>query len=36
VVALPKELTVAQRIELAEAFIAEFADRYRYLYLCHS
>jgi hypothetical protein len=30
VVALPKELTVAQRIELAEAFIAEFADRYRY------
>ena len=34
VVALPKELTVAQRIELAEAFIAEFADRYRYPFTC--
>lgn len=30
VIALPKELTVEQRIELAEAFIEEFADRYRY------
>lgn len=34
VVALPKELTVAQRIELAEAFIAEFADSYRYPFTC--
>lgn len=34
VVALPKELTVAQRIELAEQFIAEFADRYRYPFTC--
>jgi hypothetical protein len=30
VVALPKELTSEQRIELAEQFIQEFADRYRY------
>lgn len=34
VVALPKELTMAQRIELAEAFIAEFADSYRYPFTC--
>ena len=34
VVALPKELTQEQRIELAEAFIAEFADRYRYPFTC--
>lgn len=34
VVALPKELNQAQRIELAEAFIAEFADRYRYPFTC--
>lgn len=34
VVALPKELNQAQRIELAEAFIAEFADRYRYPFSC--
>lgn len=34
VVALPKELTVVQRIELAEAFIAEFADRYSYPFTC--
>ena len=32
--ALPKELTQEQRIELAEAFIAEFADRYRYPFTC--
>lgn len=34
VVALPKELNQAQRIELAEAFIAEFADRYQFPYSC--
>ena len=34
VVAFPKELTQAQRIELAEEFIAEFADRYRYPFTC--
>jgi hypothetical protein len=34
VVALPKELSKAQRIELAEQFIAEFADRYRYPFTC--
>ena len=34
VVVLPKELSGAQRIELAEAFIAEFADRYRYPFTC--
>lgn len=34
VVALPKELNQAQRIELAEAFITEFADRYRYPFTC--
>ncbi|MGR3979162.1 hypothetical protein FW754_16175 [Acinetobacter sp. 1207_04] len=34
VVALPKELNQAQRIELAEAFIAEFADRYRFPFSC--
>lgn len=34
VVALPKELNQAQRIELAEAFTAEFADRYRYPFTC--
>lgn len=34
VVALPKELNQAQRIELVEAFIAEFADRYRYPFTC--
>ena len=34
VVALPKELNQAQRIELAEAFIAEFADSYRYPFTC--
>lgn len=34
VVALPKELNQAQRIELAEAFVAEFADRYRYPFTC--
>ncbi|WP_180012463.1 MobA/MobL family protein [Acinetobacter sp. YH16055] len=34
VVALPKELNQAQRIELAEAFIAEFADRYSYPFTC--
>ncbi|WP_173913113.1 MobA/MobL family protein [Acinetobacter sp. Marseille-Q1618] len=34
VVALPKELNQAQRIELAEAFITEFADRYRYPFSC--
>nr|WP_180056158.1 MobA/MobL family protein [Acinetobacter sp. YH12142] len=34
VIALPKELTVEQRIELAEAFIEEFADRYRYPFTC--
>ena len=34
VVALPKELNRAQRIELAEAFITEFADRYRYPFSC--
>ena len=34
VVALPKELNHAQRIELAEAFISEFADRYRYPFTC--
>ena len=30
VVALPEELNQAQRIEWAEAFITEFADRYRF------
>lgn len=34
VVALPKELNQAQRIELAEAFIIEFADRYRFPFSC--
>lgn len=34
VVALPKELNQAQRIELAEAFITEFSDRYRYPFTC--
>jgi ribosomal protein L19E len=34
VVALPKELNQAQRIELAEAFITEFADRYLYPFTC--
>lgn len=34
VVALPKELNQAQRIELAEAFIAELADRYSYPFTC--
>ena len=34
VVALPKELTAAQRSELAEQFIAEFADRYQFPYSC--
>ena len=33
-VALPKELNQAQRIELAEAFITEFADRYRFPFSC--
>lgn len=34
VVALPKELSTEQRIELAEQFIAEFADRYQFPYSC--
>ena len=34
VVALPKELSQAQRIELAEQFISEFADSYRYPFTC--
>ncbi|WP_336035748.1 MobA/MobL family protein [Acinetobacter bereziniae] len=34
VVALPKELNQAQRIELAESFIREFADRYCYPFTC--
>ncbi|MBJ8454232.1 MobA/MobL family protein [Acinetobacter bereziniae] len=34
VVALPKELNQAQRIELAELFIREFADRYCYPFTC--
>ena len=34
VVAFPKELNKEQRIELAEQFIAEFADRYRYPFTC--
>lgn len=34
IVALPKELNQAQRIELAEAFITEFADRYQYPFTC--
>jgi len=34
VVAFPKELTQVQRIALAEEFIAEFADRYRYPFTC--
>lgn len=34
VVALPKELNQAQRIELAEAFITEFADRYHFPFTC--
>jgi hypothetical protein len=34
VVAFPKELNSSQRIELAEAFIAEFADRYRFPFSC--
>lgn len=34
VVALPKELSSAQRIELTEQFIAEFADRYQFPYSC--
>ena len=34
VVAFPKELTVEQRIELAEVFIQEFADRYHYPFSC--
>lgn len=34
VVALAKELTAAQRSELAEQFIAEFADRYQFPYSC--
>lgn len=34
VVALPKELSQAQRIELAEQFISEFADRYYYPFTC--
>ncbi len=33
VVALPKELNTAQRIELAEQFIAEFANRYPVIHL---
>lgn len=34
VVALPKELNVKQRIELAENFIEEFAGRYQFPYSC--
>ena len=34
VVALPKELSVEQRIELAENFIEEFAGRYQFPYSC--
>lgn len=34
VVALPKELNQTQRIELAEAFVVEFADRYCYPFTC--
>ena len=34
VVALPKELSQTQRRELVEAFITEFADRYRYPFSC--
>lgn len=34
VVALPKELNQAQRIELADAFITEFADRYCFPFSC--
>lgn len=34
VVALPKELSVEQRIELAEQFIFEFADRYQFPFSC--
>jgi len=34
VVALPKELSQAQRTELAEQFISEFADSYRYPFTC--
>ncbi|MBF7683979.1 MobA/MobL family protein [Acinetobacter sp. B5B] len=34
VIALPKELTTAQRITLAEQFITEFADRYQFPYTC--
>lgn len=34
VVALPKELSTAQRIELAEQFITEFVDRYQFPYSC--
>lgn len=34
IVALPKELNQQQRIELAEQFIVEFADRYCYPFTC--
>lgn len=34
VVALPKELSTQQRIELAEQFITELADRYQFPYTC--
>ncbi|MCF9000215.1 MobA/MobL family protein [Acinetobacter nectaris] len=34
VVALPKELSTTQRIELAEQFIIELADRYQFPYTC--
>ncbi|MCF9047427.1 MobA/MobL family protein, partial [Acinetobacter nectaris] len=34
VVALPKELSTKQRIELAEQFIIELADRYQFPYTC--
>ncbi|WEV50090.1 MobA/MobL family protein (plasmid) [Acinetobacter sp. ESL0695] len=33
-VALPKELSTKQRIELAEQFIIELADRYQFPYTC--
>lgn len=34
VIALPKELSKTQRIELANAFIEQFADRYSFPYSC--
>ncbi|WEV50263.1 MobA/MobL family protein (plasmid) [Acinetobacter sp. ESL0695] len=34
VIALPKELSTKQRIELAEKFITELADRYQFPYTC--